>query len=324
MNGNVVAAPKVSIGMPVYNGEPFIALALDSLRNQTYSNYELIIVDNVSTDGTEEICRRYAAVDHRIKYFRNDAHVHPMDNFNRSLHQAVAPYFMWAAHDDIREPQFIASLVDALESNPKAVVAFSGFDNIDENGRSVRAFHENWGEIVAGSKFRQFWAMTLFDDGRTQKANAAIYGLMRRDVLRACGGMQAVPKVVFCGEDVLVLLRLLSVGEFHYINTVLFHYRVRAHAVRVQGQSVTQYVMNRIFRQTAQHRGSLLLFLIRNRAYHREMRRIVIENAPVGVHEKLLLWLLILAKELWVPVTTIPRAAYHELRPKRLRKSRVH
>src|SRR5687768_698587 len=75
-------APRVSLGMPVYNGEPFIVEALDSLLAQTFEDFEIVICDNASTDGTEEICRMYAEKDERIRYFRNRTNYGYINNFN--------------------------------------------------------------------------------------------------------------------------------------------------------------------------------------------------------------------------------------------------
>ena len=116
--------PKVSIGMPVFNGEKFIRRALDSLLNQTLNDFELVISDNASTDGTRRICLEYAARDKRIRYYRNDVSIDAISNFNRVLYVARGKYFMWAAHDDRWESSFVACMVQSLDSNPQAVLAF--------------------------------------------------------------------------------------------------------------------------------------------------------------------------------------------------------
>jgi glycosyltransferase involved in cell wall biosynthesis len=92
--------PKVSIGMPVFNGEPFIREALDSLLAQSFIDFELIISDNASTDGTAAICQDYAANDKRISYVRQSSNIGPLANFQYVLDRAVGDYFMWAAADD--------------------------------------------------------------------------------------------------------------------------------------------------------------------------------------------------------------------------------
>jgi glycosyltransferase involved in cell wall biosynthesis len=91
---------KVSIGIPVYNGEPFIRETLDSLISQTFTNFELIISDNASTDGTEAICREYAAKDARIRYERQPKNFGGFSNFELVLAYAKSDYFMWIAGDD--------------------------------------------------------------------------------------------------------------------------------------------------------------------------------------------------------------------------------
>ena len=107
----------VSIGMPVYNGEKFIREALDSLLAQTFTDFELIISDNASTDSTEAICREYAAKDARIRYIRHSENKGPAANFQFVLDGAVGKYFMWAAADDVWHPTFVAKCCTALEND---------------------------------------------------------------------------------------------------------------------------------------------------------------------------------------------------------------
>jgi glycosyltransferase involved in cell wall biosynthesis len=85
--------PLVSLGLPVYNGEDFVAAALESVAVQTLSDYQLIICDNASTDATEDICRRYAAGDTRIQYIRNPVNLGAGPNFNLTFKYATGRYF---------------------------------------------------------------------------------------------------------------------------------------------------------------------------------------------------------------------------------------
>ena len=116
--------PLVSIGMPVYNGERFIRQALDSLLAQDCENFELIISDNASADGTQEICLEYAAQDGRIRYYRNENNLGALANFNRVLGLAQGPYFMWAAHDDVWDARKFKLVLGALGFR-KPVFVFS-------------------------------------------------------------------------------------------------------------------------------------------------------------------------------------------------------
>ena len=99
--------PRVSIGLPVYNGENFLEFALDSILGQTFQDFELIISDNASTDATESICRRYAAKDSRIRYYRNPNNQGAAQNYNRVFALARGEYFKWAAHDDVCKPNYL-------------------------------------------------------------------------------------------------------------------------------------------------------------------------------------------------------------------------
>src|SRR4030067_476273 len=94
--------PAVSIGVPVYNGELHMRAALEALLAQTFTDFELIISDNASTDNTELICREYAARDTRIYYFRHEKNQGASANFQFVLDQAGGEFFMWAACDDVR------------------------------------------------------------------------------------------------------------------------------------------------------------------------------------------------------------------------------
>ena len=126
--------------MPVCNGEPFIHQALDSLLAQDYTHFELIITDNASTDGTAQICRTYAARDKRIRYYRYETNIGAARNFSRVFELSTGDYFMWAAHDDLWEPAYIARLVSQLNAVPDAVLAFSAFDTVNAHGQSIRSY----------------------------------------------------------------------------------------------------------------------------------------------------------------------------------------
>src|SRR5688572_10868700 len=98
--------PRVSIGLPVYNGENYLAEAIDSILAQTFEDFELIISDNASTDRTQEICEAYAAKDGRIRYYRSEVNKGSAWNFNRVFELARGEYFKWAAHDDYIAPEY--------------------------------------------------------------------------------------------------------------------------------------------------------------------------------------------------------------------------
>ena len=306
------ATPKVSIGMPVYNGEKLIQRALDSLLVQTFTDFELLICDNASTDGTRPICLEYAAKDERIRYYRNDVQIQPIPNFNRVLGYATGEYFMWAAHDDSWAPSYVQYLVQALDTHPGAALAFCRFANIDDDGHIIRTFRENWKEVFSRSKFWQFAFMTLSDELMTQKANH-IYGLIRRDTLMECGGMMSLPDMSYAGEDILTLLCLLVKWNFVIVDPVLFFYRARTHTTR-RSEPLAGYLWQRIAQQKSGHQGNLLLFFMRNHAYHSNMRKLIVNETLFSPMEKLFLWLALLLKEVWFPIRFLPHGVLRELR----------
>lgn len=119
--------PKVSIGMPVYNGEIFIREALDSLLAQAATDFELIISDNASTDATATICREYASKDTRIRYIRQAVNRGATANFQFVLDQSVGEYFMWAAHDDRWDCRYIEECLRVLADDQECDLAFTEY-----------------------------------------------------------------------------------------------------------------------------------------------------------------------------------------------------
>ncbi|KAG5180376.1 nucleotide-diphospho-sugar transferase, partial [Tribonema minus] len=124
----------VTVGIPVYNDEKYVGAAIEDILAQTYRNLEIVISDNGSTDGSADICQRYAGKDARVRYVRQERNIGPHANFRYLLDHAQGVYFMWAASDDRWDPEFIARLAGSLESRPEATVAFCPYSEIDEQG----------------------------------------------------------------------------------------------------------------------------------------------------------------------------------------------
>ena len=126
--------PLLTIGMPVYNGENFIGRALDSILCQSFTEFELIICDNASTDGTAGICKDIVARDNRVRYIRNTDNIGAVANFNKVFHEGRGKYFKWAAHDDELAPGYLTQCINALENDDDAVLCHSQVNVIDERG----------------------------------------------------------------------------------------------------------------------------------------------------------------------------------------------
>ncbi|ULP71854.1 Spore coat polysaccharide biosynthesis protein SpsA [Nodularia sphaerocarpa UHCC 0038] len=208
--------PKVSIGLPVYNGERFIKAALDSLLAQTFEDFELIISDNASTDNTEEICRAYAAQDKRIRYYRNHSNLGCSVNFNRVFELSVGEYFKWAAYDDLHAPDFLRKSVEVLDNNPKVVLCHSHVSLIDENG-----------------DFLQNYNIKLDTD--SQKPHKRFHELLTKHLCYQCYGViraSALRKIPPMGSygtaDGILLLRIGLLGQFYEIPEYLFFARIHS------------------------------------------------------------------------------------------------
>jgi len=173
----MTAVPRLSIGLPVCNGENFLAESLDALLGQSYEDFELIISDNASTDGTGGICRRYGKQDSRIRYVRQPRNIGLAPNHNFVAGQARGELFKWASDDDLYARDLLKRCVEALDEYPQVVLAHSWSAMIDGSGTVTGPFeHPVAADAVrAPERFRSM----LFDgwDDYT-------YGVIRAKVLR--------------------------------------------------------------------------------------------------------------------------------------------
>jgi glycosyltransferase involved in cell wall biosynthesis len=201
---------QVSIGVPVLNGSTGLAAALDSLIGQTVKSIEVIISDNASSDSTPEICRRYMERDSRIIYYRQSETLTPGGNFIFVLNKARAPYFMWAAHDDVRSLDFIERLRDALDANRNAVLAFG--DVIEKTSTGTQTANLTLPEPGASRprKLRQLAFSQLHH----------VYGLWKTDVPR---GIPLIANDWW--PDLPFMMAASMLGDFIRVPGAEFRYR---------------------------------------------------------------------------------------------------
>jgi glycosyltransferase involved in cell wall biosynthesis len=171
------AVPRLSIGLPVYNGANYLAESIDSLLGQSFEDYELIISDNASTDETADICQRYLQQDSRISYFRQQRNVGLAPNHDYCLEKARAPLFKWASNDDLYARDLLKHCVDALDAYPQVVLAHSWTAMIDGSGTVTKAVE--YPLATASPRAPERFRSMLFDDGGDDDG-----GVMRTDVLR--------------------------------------------------------------------------------------------------------------------------------------------
>jgi glycosyltransferase involved in cell wall biosynthesis len=209
-------APLVSVGLPTFNGERHIAEALDSLVAQDYPNFEVLVSDNASSDGTLAIVERYAARDPRVRVLRNPANIGAPANFNRVFRDSTGPFFMWAADDDRWEPTYVTACLAALRDHPAAVLACTQIRFMDEAGQTVefdRSLFDN-PDLSVPEVDRRIERL-LSRGGWYQ-----IYGLMRREALS-----RTRLTTRSYGTDLILVVELALQGPFVLVPRVLFHYR---------------------------------------------------------------------------------------------------
>jgi glycosyltransferase involved in cell wall biosynthesis len=116
--------PVLSVGMPVYNGEQWLNTAIESILNQSYSDFEFIISDNASTDKTQDICEHYAKIDNRVRYIRNEKNLGANPNFNKVFTESRGRYFKWASSNDLLHEDMLKKCVAVLEEKSDVVLCF--------------------------------------------------------------------------------------------------------------------------------------------------------------------------------------------------------
>jgi glycosyltransferase involved in cell wall biosynthesis len=207
--------PRVSIGLPVFNGEKYLKEALDSILAQTYSDFELVISDNASTDHTQQICRTYIAKDSRIRYYRNKKDMGVSWNHNRVFELSSGEYFKWAAYDDVLAPDFLSRCVSILDQDLSIVLCHCKTGCINEQGDLIGKYnigaricspkqHERFGAIVSMRNYA--WILIL--------------GVIRSSYLRKTRLFGN-----YIGTDRNLLAELSLLGPMYEIPEVLFFRR---------------------------------------------------------------------------------------------------
>jgi glycosyltransferase involved in cell wall biosynthesis len=209
----VSASPPLAIGLPVHNGERFLAEALESLLAQTYESFELVVSDNASTDGTEAICRDYAARDERMRYVRREENRGAAWNFNAVVRETSGQYFRWAAADDVSAPTCVERCVAALEDSPRAVLAYPRCALIDEHGAVMEEL--SGFDLRQEEPYKRLAALVR----QVGWGNAA-FGVVRRDALMRTRLLGSFPSA-----DFVLFAELAMLGEIHELPEVLFFRR---------------------------------------------------------------------------------------------------
>ncbi len=211
---NCTDRPRVSFGIPVRNGERFLARAIESIRAQEWDDWELVVSDNASGDATPEIAEGYAAEDSRVRLLRNERDIGQVANFNHVFHVSRGEYFRWIGADDYLEPSYTRRCVEALDAYPEAVGATTLWRLVDdEGGEEFRRFEgERLSAIDPVRRFhRALWFMQadrLFHD--------PIYSMLRRSALERTRLLPLDP-----WTDRLLAVELAVLGPFVHVDEIL-------------------------------------------------------------------------------------------------------
>lgn len=206
--------PRVSIAVPTYNCEKFIGQSIDSLLAQTFGDFELVISDNASSDGTEEICRRYAAADKRVRYVRRTENIGGPGNFRHVFSLCTAQYHKWSTADDYWHPNFLQEAVAVLDHDSDVVLCYPRTRLIDAAGEKIEDYQDNLDlrDDSPRERMRELYR-------RIGLCNAHL-GLIRRDAMlktRLIAGHKA--------SDVDFLGEMAMLGKFALLPEVRFFRR---------------------------------------------------------------------------------------------------
>jgi glycosyltransferase involved in cell wall biosynthesis len=211
--------PRVSIGMPVYNREKYVGASIEAHLNQTYSDFELILTDNCSTDRSEEICRAYAAKDPRVKYFRNPRNLGAAGNYRRCFELSTGEYFRWTPSDDLVSPNLLERAVDILDHDPSVFVAYPRTKLIDAEGKIISDFEERLHLMDERPSVR--WRGVL----KNIRLGNLHYGLNRADEFRKTGLLRN-----YNGGDFPLIAEMSLYGKFYELQDAFFYRRIHEEA----------------------------------------------------------------------------------------------
>ena len=209
------ATPRLSVGMPVYNGEAYMAETIDTILGQDVDGLELIVSDNCSTDATGEIVQDLAARDGRVRYVRNLRNIGAARNYNQLVELARADLFKWAGYDDLLLPGYLRRCLEVVDAEPDVVIAYPRTAIIDADGAVVRE-HDDKLHLRQPDPVDRVVAFT-----RDFTLCNPCFGVIRREVLKRTGLVRP-----FVSSDVTLLAELAMLGQWHEVPERLFLRRV--------------------------------------------------------------------------------------------------
>ncbi len=207
--------PLVSIVLPVFNGEKYLEKSIQSVINQTYSNWELIIVDDCSTDKSNEIAQNFASIDNRIKVYKNEKNIKLPASLNAGFKRATGEYFTWTSDDNEYYPCAIEKMVNYLNANSAMGMVYAICDMVDENDKKL-CF---WGNDCPSARMLLEYCIS-----------GACF-LYRKTVADSVGEYD---EKTFLAEDHDFWLRIKLKYEIGHIEEILYKYRIHKNSLNSQ------------------------------------------------------------------------------------------
>jgi glycosyltransferase involved in cell wall biosynthesis len=242
------AAPRVTVGLPVYNGENYVAETLACFLGQSYADLEVVVSDNASSDRTGEIVAAIAASDPRVRYLRQETNVGGAENYNVVFHEARGEYFTWTAHDDLRSANWVERAVAALDAHPDASLAVSDAVRIDPQGQPFQDFPLR-PELFADDVGERFRASLR------QNPILMIFGLARADAIR-----RTCLHEHYTGSDWGVTGGLALQGRVVHVDGATFCYRTHPESLTSRFAGRKWWQRSDFEAWFAPERGQLIVF----------------------------------------------------------------
>ena len=212
------STPQVSILMPVYNAKNYLKESIESILNQTFSNFEFIIIDDASNDGSLVIIDFYKQRDSRIKVFSNPCNLGIIDNLNKGIQNISTDYIARMDADDIAFPDRIEQQIKFLEENPNISVLGTNMIQIDHNSKIIKPI------ILSSESLLIKWNLFFWNP----IAHPTV--MIRSSLIEDIGGYN---KNFLHIEDYELWLRASEKYDFYNLNKVLLYYRVHSTNISV-------------------------------------------------------------------------------------------
>ena len=217
--------PLVSVGLPVRNAEGRVAVAIRSVLEQDHPDLELVVSDNASTDGTEDVCRELARSDPRVRYVRQPLDLGLLGNFRATMRLSTGTYFRWIGDDDRIDPTYLTRCLEAFDRRPDALLVTTRIEYVDDGGTTSTTTTYDGAALASSDRVVRLEAMLNYLNQNHLTVDP-LYALMRREPVLA------IPRRNALREDELFATRLAVAGRWEHVPVVLAQRHVRTGDLR--------------------------------------------------------------------------------------------